>query len=124
MTRSGVTHRCVAASLAGALLVLAPGCQAWHAAQLYHAGTGALDAGRFDRAVVLLERAAQAQPRASEIRNHLGIAYALRGDAARAEAAFERAIRLDCDNGAARRNLRALRAGKLGPRGDSDDALR
>ena len=64
-------------------------------------------------AVAMLERAAELAPEASEVRNHLGLAYVVRGDLARAEAAFEAAIALDCDNLAARRNLRALRAGRF-----------
>jgi Flp pilus assembly protein TadD len=56
-----------------------------------------------------LERAAALVPAASEVQNHLGLAYAAAGRDADARAAFERAVELDCENAAAGQNLRAAR---------------
>ncbi|MBW2495787.1 MAG: tetratricopeptide repeat protein, partial [Deltaproteobacteria bacterium] len=64
--------------------------------------------GEPQRAVAELERAAELVPRASEIRNHLGLAYWASGREAEARQAFEAAIDLDCDNAAARQNLESL----------------
>jgi Flp pilus assembly protein TadD len=83
------------------------GCAGVEAARLYGEGTEALDRGEFALAVERLERAAVLQPHASEIQNHLGIAYRAAGREAEARAAFERAVELDCDNAAARYNLRS-----------------
>jgi Flp pilus assembly protein TadD len=91
--------------VAGGLGLQLAGCVSWRAAQLYQSGTAALDAGSTERALSDLERAALLQPRASEIQNHLGLAHLAAGDLEAAGAAFERAIQLDCDNAAARRNL-------------------
>lgn len=91
------------------LVSLALGCTSWRAAQLYQSGTAALDAGRAQRALADLERAARLQPDASEIQNHLGLAQLAAGNRAAAREAFERAVELDCDNQAARRNLSGLR---------------
>ena len=77
------------------------------AARLYHSGTAALDAGEPERAIADLERAASLAPQASEVQNHLGLAYAAAGRPGDAERAFRRALDLDCDNAAARENLRA-----------------
>ena len=92
-------------SAAALLVVFSLGCASWRAAQLYHSGTAELDAGRLQRAISDLEEAARLQPAASEIQNHLGLAQLAAGDRAAAHAAFERALELDCDNQAARRNL-------------------
>jgi len=54
-------------------------------------------------------------PEASEVHNHLGLAYVRAGRDDHAEAAFRRAVELDCDNEAAEHNLRAARAGRLRP---------
>lgn len=90
-------------------MVLALGCASWRAAQLYQSGTAELDAGRVQRALSDLERAASLQPDASEIQNHLGLAELAAGHRAAAREAFERALELDCDNQAAHRNLARLR---------------
>ena len=87
-----------------------PPARAWQAAREYGAGTRALDDGDAAEAVVRLERAASLSPQASEIRNHLGIAYWQTGRPDRARAEFERALALDCENEAARRNLDSLDA--------------
>jgi Flp pilus assembly protein TadD len=47
-------------------------------------------------------------PTASEIQNHLGLAYWSDGREAAALRALERAVELDCDNEAARANLASL----------------
>jgi len=101
-------------------LALAPGlagCASIAAARLYHRGTAALDAGAPERAIADLERAASLAPQASEVQNHLGLAYAAAGRPGDAERAFRRATRLDCDNAAARENLRAaeLRSAEAKP---------
>jgi Flp pilus assembly protein TadD len=77
-------------------------------ARLYRSGTHALDAGEIDHAILDLEQAATLAPAASEIQNHLGLAYWADGRPEEAFSAFERAIALDCENEAAQENLRAL----------------
>jgi len=102
------THSLVAAALALALvLVLAPGCASLAGVRLYQSGSQALERGDAEQAIVDLERAAELVPQASEVRNHLGLAYASAGRQREAAAAFRRAVELDCDNAAARRNLAA-----------------
>jgi Flp pilus assembly protein TadD len=102
------------------VLVLAPGlggCASIEAARLYRSGTAALDAGAPEHAVADLERAASLAPEASDVQNHLGLAYAASGRPGDAEHAFRRAVQLDCDNAAARENLRAaeLRSAEAKP---------
>jgi Flp pilus assembly protein TadD len=92
--------------IAAAILALAPGCATWRGARLYESGSAALDRGDSARAVADLERAAELVPHASEVQNHLGLAYASDGRPDDARHAFERAVELDCDNEAAARNLR------------------
>ena len=94
-------------------VVAAGGCATWQAARLYESGTRALDRGERAAAIAELERAAELAPQASEIRNHLGLAYAAAGRARAAERAFEAALDLDCKNDAARRNLSVLRGAAL-----------
>lgn len=94
-------------------LALAPWlatCASLEAARLYARGTRALDRGDAGGAIADLEAAALREPRASEIQNHLGLAYAAAGREADAVAAFRRAVALDCDNAAARHNLQAAEA--------------
>jgi len=81
------------------------GCAGLEGARLYRSGSAALERGDTDRAVADLERAAQLQPQASEVQNHLGLAYAEAGRAEDARRAFERSVELDCDNQAAQHNL-------------------
>jgi Flp pilus assembly protein TadD len=99
---------------AAALLVLAAvalgGCASFQAARLYRSGTQALDRGDPARAVAELEQAATLAPRASSIQNHLGIAYEASGRPDDALRAYQRAVDLDCGNGAAQYNLATLRA--------------
>jgi Flp pilus assembly protein TadD len=90
--------------------VASAGCAAYQGARLYSSGTEALDRGDTVRAIADLERAAELVPHASEIQNHLGLAYAADGRHREALLAFRRAVALDCDNQAARRNLRAAEA--------------
>jgi Flp pilus assembly protein TadD len=96
--------RIVCAALAVALACL--GCASYRGARLYQQGTAALDRGEIERAVSDLERAAELVPQASEVQNHLGLAYAAAGRDADALNAFRNAVALDCDNAAAARNLR------------------
>jgi Flp pilus assembly protein TadD len=99
------------------LLALAPaGCASFEAARLYRSGTAALDAGEPARAIADLERAASLAPQASEVQNHLGLACAAAGRPGDAERAFERALELDCENAAARENLRAAELRSAGTR--------
>jgi lipoprotein NlpI len=93
---------------AGALA--AWGCATFEGARLYDRGTAALERGDARAAIGDLERAAALVPEASEIQNHLGLAYALAGRHDEALGAFRRAVALDCDNEAAHLNLRAAEA--------------
>lgn len=97
--RFAVRRLCLAA-LAGLA-----GCTSFQAARLYASGTDALDQGRVEEAIVELERAAQLRPEASEIQNHLGLAYRAAGRDQDALRAFGRAVALDCRNDAASHNL-------------------
>ena len=99
----GLSLRALSVGLA---LLAAPACSAsWQGARLYASGTEALERGDTTHAVRSLEEAARLVPHASEIQNHLGAAYAASGRDAEALAAFQRAVDLDCDNAAAKRNL-------------------
>jgi len=91
------------------------GCGSLRGARLYSSGTRALDTGDPARAVADLEAAAALLPEASEVHNHLGLAYARAGRDEQAMAAFRRAVALDCDNRAAQHNLQAAEAGRLRP---------
>jgi Flp pilus assembly protein TadD len=91
-------------------LWLGAGCASLEAARLYRSGSAALERGEYADASRALERAAELVPHASQVQNHLGLAYAGEGRAAEALRAFERAVELDCDNAAAQRNLAAARA--------------
>jgi Flp pilus assembly protein TadD len=77
---------------------------------LYQSGTNALDRGDSTQAVLDLERAAELLPEASEVQNHLGLAYQAAGRERDAESAFRRAVSLDCGNAAAVENLRVVEA--------------
>ena len=104
-----------ARALSAALCVLVVGCGAIEGARLYRDGTQALERGDAESAVRSLEGAAERAPDASEVQNHLGIAYLAAGRRADALRAFERAVALDCDNAAARRNLALLRGDPHAP---------
>jgi Flp pilus assembly protein TadD len=99
-------RRLVIAAALAALSALF-GCATYQGARLYDRGTLALERGDAAAAVADLERASALVPHASEIQNHLGLAYEAQGRSADARSAFERALALDCDNEAARQNLRA-----------------
>jgi len=101
-------------SLCAATFAAAFGCASWDAARLYASGTQALDRGELTLAEVQLGEAARLAPQASEVRNHLGLVYAAQQRPVLAERAFREALRLDCDNDAARRNLAALQRGRQG----------
>ena len=109
--RSGFETRSLRLLVALLLVALeAAGCATYQGARLYSSGTEALDRGDTARAIADLERAAELVPHASEIQNHLGLAYSAGGRHREALLAFRRAVALDCDNQAARRNLRAAEA--------------
>jgi len=96
----------VALTLALALaLPLALGCAGFRGVRLYESGSASLDRGETARAIDDLEEAARLVPQASEVHNHLGLAYAQAGRDREALGAFERAVALDCDNAAAAHNL-------------------
>ena len=84
--------------------------RALRGARHYAEGSEALERGESTRAILELERAARFVPQASEIQNHLGLAYWASGQIERARFAFEHAVDLDCDNRAARWNLERLDA--------------
>ena len=90
--------------------VVGLGCSTYDGARLYRTGTLALDEGNSERAVADLEQAAVLLPHASEIENHLGLAYQAAGRLGDAEGAFRRAVALDCSNAAATENLRIIEA--------------
>lgn len=100
-------------SVAIAVLLLSTaslvGCTGMRAAKLYQTGTRALNAGDGELAVERLSEASRLKPEASEIQNHLGLAYSVAGQPEQALAAFERAVDLDCSNTAAATNLAAAR---------------
>ena len=96
----------VGCALCAALLAL--GCSSFRGARLYQSGTSALDRGDSARAIAELERAAELLPGASEVQNHLGLAYQAAGRGRDAELAFRRAVALDCGNAAAVANLRVV----------------
>ena len=93
-----------------ALLPLLLGCASYRGARLYQSGTEALEQGEVAVAIADLERAALLVAHASEIQNHLGLAYTEAGRFDAAYAAFRRAVDLDCGNSAAQRNLRDAQA--------------
>jgi Flp pilus assembly protein TadD len=98
----------VGCALCVALLAL--GCSSFRGARLYQSGTSALDRGDSAEAIAELERAADLLPEASEVQNHLGLAYQAAGRERDAEFAFRRAVALDCGNAAAVENLRVVQA--------------
>ncbi|MEE9607419.1 MAG: tetratricopeptide repeat protein [Myxococcota bacterium] len=103
-----------ASLLSLALISAASACASFEGARLYRSGSTALERGDSERAVADLERAATLVPDASEVQNHLGLAYAAEGRPDRALGAFRRAVELDCDNAAAQHNLRAAENSKDG----------
>ena len=82
--------------------------QGFQGARHYAVGSRALDEGDAPRAILELERAARLVPHASEIQNHLGLAYWAEGREDEARNSFEQAVELDCDNVEARQNLGLL----------------
>jgi len=105
----------IGCALCAAVLVL--GCSSFRAARSYQSGTSALDRGDTAQAISELERAVELLPEASEVQNHLGLAYQAAGRQRDAELAFRRAVALDCGNAAAVENLRVaeVRARKERP---------
>ena len=98
-------------------------CSSFEAGRLYLRGSEALERGDALQAIADLERAAQLLPHASEVHNHLGLAYLKAGRTAAAEAAFGHALEIDCENEAAAQNLAALRAGALALQPSSPEVL-
>ena len=99
--------------LALLLILVIPACQsapvlAFKGARHYAAGNEALERGDGELAIFELQRAAELVPHASEVQNHLGLAYLSVGQTGRAGEAFEAALALDCENEAARLNLARL----------------
>lgn len=94
--------------LVGIIAVSSLGCASFQGARLYRSGTEALDRGEHSIAITQLERAAELVPTASEVQNHLGLAYQEAGRSGDAQLAFRRAVDLDCTNEAAAENLRAV----------------
>ena len=86
------------------------GCASFRAARLYQQGTASLNSGQAQVAISQLNRAGQLAPGASEIQNHLGLAFTSTGQHEKALSAFRRAVDLDCSNSAAVRNLAAAQA--------------
>lgn len=95
----------------------APPVRAIRAARYYAAGTEALERGESRQAIEALEQAARLMPNASEIQNHLGLAYWADARPDDAQRALARAVELDCDNEAARINLERLQAARSEPHG-------
>ena len=124
--RGGVARRWIGLVASVCAVTLWTACETavartWQAGRLYVRGTEALELGEYDRAISELEEAARLAPRASEVRNHLGLADWEAGESARARVAFEEALALDCDNEAARTNLALLEAAEgAGPLRASD----
>ena len=83
----------------------------YRGAQYYAEGSDSLRRGESARAIEELSRAVELVPHASEIQNHLGLAYWAGGQPEQAHIAFDRAIELDCDNLEARQNRRVLEGG-------------
>ena len=81
----------------------------YRGARHFSAGNDALARENGARAIVELEQAAALVPHASEIQNHLGLAYWSEGRLQAARLSFERALELDCENEAAEANLETLR---------------
>ncbi len=107
LLRVGAASGVLAIALAGMGCESTP-MRAFRGARHYAAGTDALVRHDGTLAIVELERAADLVPRASEIQNHLGLAYWSDGRTQAAKIAFERAIELDCDNRAAQLNFAQL----------------
>jgi Flp pilus assembly protein TadD len=91
-------------------------CASFEGARHYRSGSAALERGEVAQAITELEQAAVLLPDASEVRNHLGIAYLEAGRSDDALREFEEAVLLDCTNDAALHNLRAAQDEQGGER--------
>jgi len=83
-------------------------CTSWEGPRLHVQGTQALERGEYSQARETLSRAAalvEHPAQASQVENHLGLAYLGEGEEGLAVEAFRRAIDLDCRNEAAKHNL-------------------
>jgi Flp pilus assembly protein TadD len=97
----------------GLLLILGclAGCGALEGPRLHVQGTEALERGQYSQAREALSRAAvlvEHPPQASQVQNHLGLAYLGEGENELATQSFRRAIDLDCRNEAAKHNLEVI----------------
>ncbi len=106
---------------------LETGCEtgpirALRGARHYASGSSALERSESEIAVLELERAAVLVPHASEIHNHLGLAYWSQGRLGAARLSFERALELDCENRAAEANLENLTRSNAGSSAASAEA--
>jgi Tfp pilus assembly protein PilF len=84
------------------------GCSALEGPRLHVQGTEALERGDYAQAREKLSQAAELveHPRAaSQVQNHLGLAYLGEGNPELASAAFQQAVELDCRNEEAQHNL-------------------
>ena len=106
--RSHLRGRCALGMFLACLFAIESGCASWKAADLYQSGSQSLEDNDPGRAVSDLERAALLKPDSSQIQNHLGIAYERSGQKSLALDAFTRAVELDCENSAAKQNLKKL----------------
>jgi tetratricopeptide (TPR) repeat protein len=87
------------------------GCAALEGPRLHVQGTEALERGEYAEAREALSRAAllvEHPSQASQVQNHLGLAYLGEGENELAALAFRRAIDLDCRNEAAKHNLEVI----------------
>lgn len=100
-------RRCLAVLALGSVGLAA--CASLEGARHYSSGSAALERGDLPAAIAELEQAARLLPEASEVRNHLGIAYLEAGRSDDALREFEQAVLLDCSNDAARHNLDVAR---------------
>lgn len=124
LRRNIVTSRLgsAAAVIVFGLVAIGSGCesasmQTLLGARHYAAGNDALARNHGERAIEELERAAALVPHASEIQNHLGLAYWSEGRLGEARTAFEQALELDCENQAAESNLESLMTSSADVRG-------
>ena len=102
--------------LVGIIALATLSCASFQGARLYQSGTEALDRGENSIAITQLEQAAEFVPTASEVQNHLGLAYQAAGRGGDARLAFRRAVDLDCTNEAAAENLRVAESIGYGAR--------
>ncbi len=102
-------------------LVCSIGCGALEGPRLHVQGTEALERGEYSEAREALSQAAvlvEHPTQASQVQNHLGLAYLGEGKNELAAQAFRRAIDLDCRNEAAKHNLEVIAGTRSGSAGN------